>query len=143
MPLVTRADLDRCLAKSRAYHTGSLPSAAYHTDPACVWGTRIEQKHLQPGFGRDRHICPECRKWAKQESKVAPAAARIPRRDLQRLADLMRTRNAHEVSFVREIGRPAILGHIAEHIAARIFDIHLHEQADHPASDGIFQSGRR
>ena len=60
---------------------------------------------------------------------------------LQRLADLIRTRNSNEVSITREIGRPAMLGHIAEHIAGRVFDIQLHERADHPGSDGCFRSG--
>ena len=71
MPLVTRADLDRCLDEFGAHHTGSLPSNAYHTDPTCVWGTRIEQKHLRPGFGRDRQICPECRKRVGRGPKMA------------------------------------------------------------------------
>ena len=34
-----------------------------------------------------------------------------------------------------------MLGHIAEHIAGRVFDIQLHERADYPGSDGYFRSG--
>ena len=72
---------------------------------------------------------------------MSPVIAQGRDRDLERLADLIRTRNSNEVSITKEIGRPAMLGHIAEHIAARIFDIRLHERADHPGNDGCFQSG--
>ena len=48
---------------------------------------------------------------------------------LERLADLIRERNANEVAITRIVGRPAQLGHIGEHIASRIFDIELEQDA--------------
>ena len=141
MDLVTRADLDRCLSEAGAYHTSALPGQAYHTDPTCVWGTRIKRKYLQAGLGKNRRRCQFCGKGAGKGAEMPPVVGQGRDRDLERLADLIRTRNSNEVSITKEIGRPAMLGHIAEHIASRIFDIRLHERADHPGNDGWFQSG--
>ena len=60
---------------------------------------------------------------------------------LERLADLIRERNANEVAITRIVGRPAQLGHIGEYIASRIFDIELEQDAAHRGSDGQFRSG--
>ena len=62
--------------------------------------------------------------------------------DLQRLAHLIRERNANEVAITRIVGRPAQLGHIGEYIASRIFDIELEQDATHRGSDGHFRSGQ-
>ena len=60
---------------------------------------------------------------------------------LERLADLIRERNANEVAITGIVGRPAQLGHIGEYIASRIFDIELEQDAAHRGSDGQFRSG--
>lgn len=39
------------------------------------------------------------------------------------------------------VGRPCQIGHVGKWIAARIFDIELHESAVAPGSDGVFRSG--
>lgn len=69
------------------------------------------------------------------------ASAQIPCDDLERLAELIRARNANEVDIARVIGRPALLGHLGEYIASRIFNIKLHDTAVHPGSDGCFRAG--
>lgn len=61
--------------------------------------------------------------------------------DLQRLASLIRARNANEVEITRMIDRPARIGHVGEYIASRIFDIALEDSAVHPGSDDRFRSG--
>ena len=61
--------------------------------------------------------------------------------DLQRLAELIRARNATEVEITRIIDRPAQIGHIGEYIASRVFDIVLERSAVNPGSDGRFSSG--
>jgi len=63
-------------------------------------------------------------------------------RDLQRLADLIRARNANETAISRITGRPAHPSHIAKYIASRIFDIELARRANNPGSSGRFRSGR-
>ena len=61
--------------------------------------------------------------------------------DLQRLAGLLRARNANEVAITQVIGRPAQLGHVGEYIAGRIFDVVLEQSAVHAGSDGRFRAG--
>ncbi len=61
--------------------------------------------------------------------------------ELRRLAGLIRTRNANEVAITEVIGRPALIGHVGEYIAGRIFDIALEPSAVNPGSDGRFRSG--
>ena len=63
--------------------------------------------------------------------------------DLQRLAELIHARNANEAAITGIIGRPALLGHIGEFIASRIFDIELEKSATNPGSDGRFRSRPR
>lgn len=37
--------------------------------------------------------------------------------------------------------RPALIGHVGEYIAARVFDIQVHPSASHRGSDGLFRTG--
>lgn len=60
---------------------------------------------------------------------------------LQTLASLVQIRNVVDGEIARIIGRPAHPGHIAEFVAAAIFDIKLMTRASHKAIDGHFQSG--
>lgn len=61
--------------------------------------------------------------------------------DLERLAALIRTRNSVAKDIAAMIGRPALVGHVGEHIAARIFDIELADTATVPGVDGYFRAG--
>ena len=65
----------------------------------------------------------------------------VPTASASRLVDLLRRRNAIDHEIARLIGRPALLGHIGEFIAAELFDIALQTHANAPGSDGIFRSG--
>ena len=60
---------------------------------------------------------------------------------LARLAELLQSRNAIDAQIAAVIGRPALTGHIGEWIAARIFPIAAHKQANIKGSDGIFTAG--
>lgn len=60
---------------------------------------------------------------------------------IETLAELLRTRNAVEQQITAITGRPALIGHIGEFIAAQIFDIALQESASFKSIDGYFQSG--
>ena len=57
------------------------------------------------------------------------------------LAELIKKRNEIGTKITRVIGRPAIIGHVGEFIASRIFDIKLEESASSKAIDGYFRSG--
>lgn len=61
--------------------------------------------------------------------------------DLERLAGLIRTRNQWEREVAAIAGRPALISHLGEFIAARIFNIRLDSSAGHKASDGVFADG--
>ena len=61
---------------------------------------------------------------------------------LRRLATLVHQRNEVAIEITQIIGRPAIIGHIGEFIAARVFDIALYESASHKGADGIFKSSQ-
>jgi len=61
--------------------------------------------------------------------------------DLKRLADLISTRNQVNKEISELIGRPAILGHIGEYIASRVFHIRLEESASTKGIDGRFREG--
>ena len=63
------------------------------------------------------------------------------RDELQRLASLIKERNAVENAIAGVIGRPAHAGHVGEFVASRIFDIELPESAVNKGSDGYFRSG--
>lgn len=60
---------------------------------------------------------------------------------LQGLAALIRRRNSVDGEIAELIGRPALIGHVGEYLAAEIFDIRLHESAVHKGSDGYFADG--
>ena len=64
--LVTRAELERYVKDFGAYHTGLLPSSVYHVDPDCVWGSRMKRKNLVGGFGKNRHLCRDCRQQPRK-----------------------------------------------------------------------------
>ena len=64
----SQADGDRFVSPSQledyiknygAYR--AMGGLADHTDPACIWGTRIKRKNLRSGFGKDGKPCAFCR----------------------------------------------------------------------------------
>jgi hypothetical protein len=61
--------------------------------------------------------------------------------DLKRIAELIRTRNAIGREIAALIGRPAIIGHVGEFVASRIFRITLEESASQKGLDGYFIDG--
>jgi hypothetical protein len=61
--------------------------------------------------------------------------------ELHGLASYIKIRNVVDEEISRTIGRPAHAGHIAEFVAAAIFDIELMTNAAHKAIDGHFRSG--
>ncbi|MDE2836537.1 MAG: hypothetical protein OXL97_03385 [Chloroflexota bacterium] len=61
--------------------------------------------------------------------------------EIERLASLIRQRNAVDNQISAVIGRPVHAGHLAEAITAKIFNIDLHESAAHKGNDGIFTGG--
>jgi hypothetical protein len=61
--------------------------------------------------------------------------------DLEKLAALLRERNAISQSITEIIGRPAQPGHIGEWIASKVFDIELEPSAVTKGIDGRFRSG--
>ena len=56
---VTPRELEHCIKNCGAYR--AMGSEAYHTDPACFWGTQIKRKNLRLGFGKDGKLCSHCR----------------------------------------------------------------------------------
>ena len=74
--------------------------------------------------------------------KDAPDAASRPVTPLERLAALLRQRNAIDADISSVIGRPALPGHIGEFIAAAVFDIELELSATSAGYDGMFRSGQ-
>ena len=61
--------------------------------------------------------------------------------DLPRLAELIKIRNAIAGEIAELIGRPALVGHVGEHLAAEVFGIALEESASQPGYDGRFIEG--
>jgi len=61
--------------------------------------------------------------------------------NLERLADLIRQRNALEIEITKITGRPAGIGSIGEYLGAQIFRVELAPSATHKGSDGRFQGG--
>ncbi len=62
-------------------------------------------------------------------------------KDLGELARIIHQKNQVEDAIAKQIGRPALNGHVGEYIAARIFEIALHESAARAGSDGHFAAG--
>jgi len=60
---------------------------------------------------------------------------------VERVARLVRQRNALEEQLSREIGRPALRGHLGEWLAEQIFGIRLEKSAAAKAIDGRFGAG--
>lgn len=58
--------------------------------------------------------------------------------ELIRLSDLIRQKNSIEREITSIIGRPALIGHVGEYIASKIFQIDLEESASKKAIDGYF-----
>jgi hypothetical protein len=61
--------------------------------------------------------------------------------DLAGLAALIRQRNAIETEITQITGRPAVLGHLGECVASRVFGIALAHAATEKGIDGHFVSG--
>jgi hypothetical protein len=61
--------------------------------------------------------------------------------ELERLADLIRTKNAADQAIARLIVRPCVPGNIGEFVAAKIFGIQLMDSGSHPGYDGVFSDG--
>jgi hypothetical protein len=61
--------------------------------------------------------------------------------DLKQLAELIKTRNTIGEQIAALIGRPAMIGHVGEFIASRIFNIALEESASQKSIDGHFVDG--
>jgi hypothetical protein len=64
-----------------------------------------------------------------------------PEETLRQLADLIAEHNRIAAKMTALIGRPAILSHLGEYIASKVFEIKLEESAVHKGSDGQFASG--
>jgi hypothetical protein len=62
-------------------------------------------------------------------------------KEIARLAELIRTRNAVDGEIAALTGRPALIGHVGEYIAARVFRIALAESAAQKGIDGHFVDG--
>jgi hypothetical protein len=62
-------------------------------------------------------------------------------KEIIELATLIRQRNEVATKITRIIGRPALIGHIGEWIAAKIFNIQLEQSAVNKGFDGSFRSG--
>ena len=60
---------------------------------------------------------------------------------IERLARLIRDRNAIDDEIARIVGRPAEKGHVGEYIAATLFGIELEESAVQAGYDGHFREG--
>lgn len=60
---------------------------------------------------------------------------------MEHLASLIKQRNDLDREIAQMLGRPALPGHFGEFVAARIFNIALHESAAHKGSDGYFADG--
>lgn len=60
---------------------------------------------------------------------------------IERLARLIRDRNAIDDEIAGIVGRPAEKGHVGEYIAANIFGIELAESAVQAGYDGYFREG--
>jgi hypothetical protein len=61
--------------------------------------------------------------------------------NLEQLATAIRNKNAVDESIARIIGRPALIGHTGEYIAANIFNIKLEQSAAAKSPYGHFATG--
>ena len=60
--------------------------------------------------------------------------------DLEKLSELIKTRNSIEKEISKVIQRPAFSGHLGEYIASKIFNIDLNISATQKGHDGVFKS---
>ncbi len=79
-------------------------------------------------------------------SKVSPVDEVAPKvnsgsDDLAHLAELIKRKVLIEEEITKIIGRPALIGHVGEYVASRIFGISLHKSATQISSDGTFDHG--
>jgi hypothetical protein len=68
-------------------------------------------------------------------------AAGVGNELIQKVAELLRERNAIDASIAQIIGRPVASGHLGEWVASQIFDIDLEESASAAGIDGRFRVG--
>jgi len=62
-------------------------------------------------------------------------------KDIDQLAEVMKQKNAVDVEITKIVDRPALIGHVGEYIAAKVFNIELEQNAAHKAIDGRFTDG--
>ena len=62
--------------------------------------------------------------------------------DLEQLAKIIKRKNTIDDEVSAIVERPALIGHVGEYIASKVFDIKLEESASHKAIDGIFRKGK-
>ena len=62
-------------------------------------------------------------------------------KDLEQLAKVIRQKNVADDEIARIIGRPALIGHTGEYVAAKVFNIELEQNAARKAIDGHFTDG--
>ena len=60
---------------------------------------------------------------------------------LEKIAELLEKRRQIDRKISKIIGRPALKGHIGEHIASKIFQIKLEDSASAKGIDGVFIKG--
>ena len=61
---------------------------------------------------------------------------------MERLATLIKKRNALDVEIAEILGRPVVQGHFGETVASRVFGLELHASANQRGSDGLFREGQ-
>jgi len=62
-------------------------------------------------------------------------------KDLEQLSKVIRLKNVAYDEIAGIIGRPALIGHTGEYVAAKVFNIELEQNAAHKAIDGHFTDG--
>jgi len=62
-------------------------------------------------------------------------------KELEQLSKVIRMKNGADDEIARIIGRPALIGHTGEYVAAKVFNIELEQNAAHKAIDGRFTGG--
>lgn len=61
--------------------------------------------------------------------------------DLLQLAEFIKIKNKIDAEISRLVGRPALVSHVGEYLAARIFGVQLVDSASNKAIDGYFCTG--
>lgn len=62
-------------------------------------------------------------------------------KDLEQLSKVIRLKNVADDEIAGIIGRPALIGHTGEYVAAKVFNMELEQNAAHKAIDGHFTDG--